>query len=160
MLIDFYQPALCNLICGCKIISSSRCLRSMSCFKPKASSSYSVRICPTLPNISSAAADSLLLTKDVSICSKAIPQSYKQQEKRKVQLSTTCQDSSVTKQDKSPVKYSQKVFLVGQSEGGRRVQGVGGLLTIDRKLLCQSELKSPPSHTLYRQQYFKHFTST
>ena len=97
----FYQPALCNLISGCKIISRSRRLRSISCFKPKALSSYSVRILPRLPNISSAAADSLSFTKDFSICSTAIPQRYKQQEKRKVQLPTTWQDSSVTKQDKS-----------------------------------------------------------
>ena len=151
----FYQPALCNLISGCKIISSSRRLRSMSCFKPKASSSYSVRILPTVRNISSAAADSLSLTKDFSICSKAIPRSYKQHEKRKVQLSTTCQDSSVTKQENNPVKYWQKLFLVAQSEGMREREYFNNRQTISISMLtalpsslCKSELKSPPSLTL------------
>ena len=61
--VQFYQPDLCSLISGFNSVSSSLRWRSFSCLEPRARSSYSDKILPTIPKMSpAAAAESLLLT--------------------------------------------------------------------------------------------------
>ena len=120
-----YQPDLCSLLS-----SSLRCL-SISRWRRKAWSSYSVMILPRISNISpEAAAESRSFTRDFSACNKAMSQSYQDlnQLKHRFKWWYRC--------TQSPAIYSQRVCVMANQWECLYGKGGGGVSLMGHQLDC------------------------